>query len=238
ATRYNALAITWEPPRPEDVMLTARLLRRGLRPARGIQARSTSVIDLTPSMEAIAARQHHKWRYNTRLARKHGVRVREAESVAELARWYMVMRITAERDGFGIHSEDYYRRFWLQTVGAGDTALLLAEHEGLLLGGVLVHRFGATATYLWGASSNEARHLMPNHLLQWEAIRWAKERGATRYDLFGIAENDSADDPLAGVTRFKAGFGGQVVRYAGAFDRVYHPALYALAQRARGRGVD
>lgn len=235
ARRYRAIAITWEPPVAEDDELTARLIRYGLRPARGVQARATRLIDLTPSMDEITAQQHHKWRYNTRLARRHGVRVREAHAPEDLSRWYALLRTTAERDAFGIHSESYYRRFWLATAGTGATALLLAEHDGQLLGGIMVHAFGATATYLYGASSNGARQLMPNHLLQWEAIRWAKDRGATRYDLSGIADTDSPDHPLAGVTRFKAGFGGQVVRYAGAFDRVYHPALYALARRIRGQ---
>jgi lipid II:glycine glycyltransferase (peptidoglycan interpeptide bridge formation enzyme) len=235
ARRYRAIAITWEPPVPEDGDLAARLARRGLRSAPGVQARATRRIDLRPSMEEIAAQQHHKWRYNIRLARKHGVQVREARSLEDVARWYAVMRTTAERDAFGIHDERYYRRFWLETAGSGATALLLAEHEGKLLGGVMVHRFGSTATYLYGASSNEARQLMPNHLLQWEAMRWARERGAAWYDLFGIADDDAPDHPLAGVTRFKTGFGGQVVRYIGAFDRVYHPALYVLARRMRGR---
>jgi lipid II:glycine glycyltransferase (peptidoglycan interpeptide bridge formation enzyme) len=78
---------------------------------------------------------------------------------------------------------------------------------------------------------------MPNHLLQWEAMLWARGRGAARYDLWGVAETDDPDEPLAGVTAFKAGFGGRVVCYAGAFDRVYQPVLHALLQRARAGGL-
>jgi lipid II:glycine glycyltransferase (peptidoglycan interpeptide bridge formation enzyme) len=89
---------------------------------------------------------------------------------------------------------------------------------------------------------------MPNHLLQWEAMRWAKARGCMEYDLWGIADVDpgSPSAGLAGVERFKAGFGGRDTRYAGAFDCVYSPLVYraftllwarrrAAARRQQGR---
>ena len=106
-----------------------------------------------------------------------------------------------------------------------------------MLAGLIVHRFGKEATYLYGASSDEHRNVMAPQLLQWEAMQWAKARGATRYDLFGIANSDDEDDPLAGVTRFKAGYGGRVVHYGGAFDRVYHPLPYAALRRALAAGM-
>lgn len=78
---------------------------------------------------------------------------------------------------------------------------------------------------------------MPAYLLQWEAIRWAKAKGAEWYDLWGVPDEDSdvleegfenRHDGLWGVYRFKRGFGGQVVRAANAMDKIYHPLLYRL----------
>jgi lipid II:glycine glycyltransferase (peptidoglycan interpeptide bridge formation enzyme) len=87
---------------------------------------------------------------------------------------------------------------------------------------------------------------MPNHALQWAAIRWAKSRGCATYDLWGVPDEDEAtleaqylnrSDGLWSVYRFKRGFGGRLVRYAGAFDRVYSPLLYRAFQFAlRRRG--
>ena len=44
---------------------------------------------------------------------------------------------------------------------------------------------------------------MPNYLLQWSAIKWAKENGYRMYDFWGISENNSK---WQGITRFKKGF--------------------------------
>lgn len=81
---------------------------------------------------------------------------------------------------------------------------------------------------------------MPTYLLQWEAMRWAASRGCEEYDLWGVPDAPEAEleenfsnrnDGLWGVYRFKRGFGGELVRSAGAWDRVYHPQLYRLYLR-------
>jgi lipid II:glycine glycyltransferase (peptidoglycan interpeptide bridge formation enzyme) len=78
---------------------------------------------------------------------------------------------------------------------------------------------------------------MPNYLLQWEAIRWAKSKSCKEYDLWGIPDADLAtleanynklSTGLWGVYRFKRGFGGELRRSSGAWDRVYNPYLYRL----------
>ncbi len=234
ARRMRAVAILWELPVARDSALDARLRRLGLRPAKPIQQTSTRFLDLSPALSTIQSAWKPKWRYNTRLAAKHGVQIRHTSDMADFSRWYDLLQITEARDKFSVRDAEYYRRFWEQGRDAGATVLLLAEHAGALLAGIMVHHFGREATYVYGASADESRNLMPNYLLQWEAIQWAKGRGASRYDLFGIAGTDDEHEPLAGVSRFKAGFGGETVHYAGAYARVYHPLLYAAFQRARG----
>ena len=93
------------------------------------------------------------------------------------------------------------------------------------------------AWYFYGASDNQKRHLMPTYLLQWEAMLWAKKKGCTHYDLWGVPDQDEdylenhfndRQDGLWGVYRFKRGFGGTLTRSVGAFDRVYQRSLYVL----------
>jgi len=101
----------------------------------------------------------------------------------------------------------------------------------------MVFSNGTRAWYLYGASSNEERNRMPTYLLQWEAMRWAKESGCKEYDFWGVpdAEHDELEadfkqrhDGLWGVYRFKRGFGGDLRRGAGPWDRVYNPLLYTF----------
>lgn len=191
-----------------------------------IQPRRTIAVDLTPDEKAISLRQKPKWRYNAGLAARKGVTVRLATSLADLQRWYDLMQVTSERDRFAVHTFAYYQRVWELMRSADEAELFLAEHAGKLLAGIFVTQVGREGIYLYGASGNEGRSLMPNHLLQWEAMRWCKGRGATLYDLWGIAETEAPNDPMAGVYRFKRGWGGKMVRFIGSFDYVYSPLLY------------
>jgi lipid II:glycine glycyltransferase (peptidoglycan interpeptide bridge formation enzyme) len=115
--------------------------------------------------------------------------------------------------------------------------LLVAEYDGKPLAALMVFARGRHAWYIYGASNNEERNLMPTYLLQWEAMRWARSKGAEEYDLWGVPDKDEEtleanfterNDGLWGVYRFKRGFGGELKRAAQALDRVYNPFLYKL----------
>ena len=199
-----------------------------------IQPRRTVVIDLQASEGELLARMKQKTRYNIHLAEKKGISVRESGDLAAFSR---MMALTGRRDGFGTHSPEYYRRAYELFSADGSCALLLAEFQGQPIAGLMVFRRGRRAWYLYGASSEIERNRMPAYLLQWEAIRWAKGSGCQAYDLWGVPDADlealeagfeSRRDGLWSVYRFKRGFGGELCRSAGAWDRVYRPGLYRL----------
>ncbi|NIO67757.1 MAG: peptidoglycan bridge formation glycyltransferase FemA/FemB family protein [Anaerolineae bacterium] len=166
-----------------------------------------------------------KTRYNIRLAARRGVRVRVG-GPDDLALFYEMYAETGRRDDFIIRPFAYYQDAWGAFVEAGLACLFLAEYEGEPLAGLIAFRFGQRAWYMYGASTEKHRNLMPNHLLQWEAIRWAKGEGCTVYDMWGAPDVLSEDDPLWGVYRFKEGFGGQFVRHIGAYDYPVSRPLY------------
>ena len=200
-------------------------------PVRAIQPVRTVLLDLSADEETLLGRMKEKWRYNVRLAARKGVQVRLAQTVEDVLAWYELLRITGKRDHFSIHTFDYYLRAWRIFAPRNAAQLFLAEYQGQLLAGIFVGLFARQAIYLYGASGDEQRHLMPNYLLQWEAMRWAKQEGARSYDLWGISETDDEDDALAGVSRFKRGWGGQEVRFAGNYEHSYHPLRMRLARR-------
>ena len=243
ARAQGAIALTIEPDLPDGPENAARLSHAGFIPgAAPIQPRRTLLVDLTPDEEAILAAMKSKTRYNIRLAARKGVSVRQG-GAADLGTFYRLMTTTSARDRFGIHSLAYYCAAY-ELFAPRHAVLLLAEFQGQPLAGLMAFALGSTAWYFYGASSNQHRNLMAPYALQWAAMRWAKERGCTVYDLWGVPDEEEerleADftrrrDGLWGVYRFKRGFGGQLVRTVGAWDRVYRPLRYRLYRWALRR---
>ncbi len=201
------------------------------QPVQPIQPLRTIVLDLVPGEDTLLARMKEKWRYNIRLAERKGVSVRVARTVEDVRDWYNILQTTSIRDKFGIHTCEYYLRAWQIFAPRNQARLFLADYNGQLLAGIFVGLMAKQAIYLYGASSNEQRQMMPNYLLHWEAIRWAKREGATIYDFWGIPETDDQDEAMAGVYRFKSGWGGRVVRFLGNYEYVYHPLAMHLVRK-------
>jgi lipid II:glycine glycyltransferase (peptidoglycan interpeptide bridge formation enzyme) len=244
ARQRRAICLKIEPDEEEDLALAGRLTSLGFRASpQPVQPRRTIMVDLDAEPDELLKRMKQKTRYNVRLAGRKGVTVRAGDE-SDLPAFYHLMEITAERDGFGIHSQAYYEAAHRLFVPPGRGCLLLAEHNGQLLAGLVALATGDTACYMYGASSSKGRNLMPTYLLQWEAMLWARKRGCRAYDLWGVPDEEEAtleaefterNDGLWGVYRFKRGFGGRLVRSVGAWDLVYAPLRYRLYTAAVGR---
>ena len=217
-----------EPETPEGEVLLATLRRRGWRPSKEeIQFQNTLLLDLRPSLDDILMGMKSKWRYNVRLAQRKGVTVRHGTR-DDVPLLYDMYRDTARRSGFVIRPEAYYQDAWGSFIEQGLAQPLVAEVESEPVAMVVIYRFGETATYMYGASLSLHRDKMPNNLLQWEAIQWAKERGCTVYDMWGAPDQLDESDPMWGVYRFKKGFGAELVEHIGAWDYPVWPVGYDL----------
>ena len=191
-----------------------------------IQPPDTVVLDLRNGYDALLPGMHKKTRYNIRLAEKKGVRVEEA-GMEKLQEWYELNRITTQRDKIALRPYKYYERLFkeLETEDSRLT-LYLAYHEEELLAGNIVLFNKREAIYLYGASSNEKRNLMPTYALQARAIRDAVNAGCEEYDLYGCPPSADPEHPMAGLYRFKTGFGGELRHRSGAWDYPYSKLLY------------
>ena len=248
ARQQRAICLKIEPDLEDEPALAGQLQALGFRPSpQGVQPRRTLLVDLTGDPEEVLGRMKQKTRYNIRLAGRREVTVRRG-SEEDLPAFYRLMEATGRRDGFAIHSQAYYETAHRLFVPPGQGCLLLAEYGGQLLAGLVAFAPGGaapggTACYMYGASSDEERNRMPTYLLQWEAMLWAREQGCHAYDLWGVPDEEEAtleaeftqrNDGLWGVYRFKRGFGGRLVRTAGAWDLVYAPLRYRLYTLAVG----
>jgi peptidoglycan pentaglycine glycine transferase (the first glycine) len=199
-----------------------------------IQPPRTIMIDVRADDDTIMERMNQGTRRKIRKSLKSDVRYYEATR-ADIPRFTQMMQVTGDRNDFGTHEPEYYAMMYDQFVAAGDGVLLLAEHEGDPLAGIMVLALGRMAWYPAGASANIKRNLMATYGLQWHAIQWARARGCHYYDLWGVPDEDETtleaqfqdrSDGLWGVYGFKRGWGGQVIRSAGAWDKAYNPLVY------------
>ena len=217
-----------------------------------IQPPDTTLIDLTKSEDELLSAMRSKWRYNIRLAQKKGVVVRayrartdkadvrslDSDASRALDIFYELYKTTASRDGIAIHAKKYYEDLFALSAAHKDAPLItvyIASHEGENLASIITLFSKSEAVYLYGASSNAKRNLMPAYLLQWTAICDAKSYGSAVYDFYGMPPSDDKNHPMYGLYLFKTGFGGRIVHRPGSLDFPLSPlyALYALAESAR-----
>ena len=110
------------------------------------------------------------------------------------------------------------------------------EHpEGIYLSGALLMFAGQKSYYLYGASSNDYRDFLPNHHMQFEMMRYAREHGATTYDFGGTDNNPDKDSEHYGLWAFKRVWGTYLSEKIGEFDYVLNSPLYKLIEQVKPR---
>jgi lipid II:glycine glycyltransferase (peptidoglycan interpeptide bridge formation enzyme) len=233
AREARAIAVKVDPPVSGEPAAAA-LRRAGFRPAPvpevgfgGTQPRAVMKTELLPDPEALLARFKPKTRYNIRLAEKKGIVVSGDTTPADLPVFHALLEETAQRDGFHARDLAYYEALWECLIERGLARLFLARHEGRAIAGAIDFILGRQCWYVYGASANALRELMPNHLLQWTMMCWAQRQGCRLYDFRGVAlDRPGPETPLAGLARFKRGFAAEYVEYVGEWDLPLSPVLY------------
>ncbi|GMO52209.1 MAG: lipid II:glycine glycyltransferase FemX [Termitinemataceae bacterium] len=231
----NIAFVRLDPPQyTKDGDAKRQIYKPFIHAGADIQAPDTVLLDLMPSLDDILAGMKPKCRYNVRLGGKK-VDVYKSDK-AELPVFYKIFKETGLRDGIAIHGIDYYKTLFDIGCETFDVRLYLAKYEGTVIAGIITLFYGETATYLYGASSNMHRNMMAPYALQWRAMQDAKLSGCLVYDLFGIPPTDDPKHPMAGLYRFKTGFGGTIVHRTGCQDYVYKTVftkVFGAAERLR-----
>ena len=192
-----------------------------------IQTRYVFRLDIKNKTEdEIFAGFHSKTRYNVRLAIKKGVEVKEGTR-EDLKDFHKIMVETGARDGFIIRPLSYFEKMY-DEMAPEHMKLLMAYHAGKPISGVIPIFYGNKTWYLYGASSNEHRNLMPNYLLQWEMIKMAIARKDDVYDFRGVSGVVDENHPQYGLYRFKKGFGAAFTEFVGEVYIPFKPFTYSL----------
>lgn len=194
------------------------MVTRGFAPSQVKTALAATVtVDLTRPEEQILARMRSSTRQNIRKGERAGTVVRMGGR-QDLAVVRELLGATARRQGFVAADEDYLAMLFDELDPLGQCALFIAEADGTPVAAIVLVTFGGRVVYKRGGWTGTHGEWRPNESLHWAAMRWAKEQGFGEYDFDGI-EPDVAKAVAAGVagpepthvTRFKLGFGGDVV---------------------------
>lgn len=236
--RQNALFIKFEPnvaipavdaQRAKFNRVKSQLLKNGTVAGKSQFARYSFLVDLTKPEEELFANLNSKTRYNVRLAQKHAVEVSEDNSQEAWSAYWELTEETTKRQHFYAHTKRYHELLWETLKPVGITHLLKATFQGKVLSTWMLFLFHDTLYYPYGAWSGEHKEVMANNLMMWEAMRWGKAHGAKSFDLWGAAGPETPkDDSWWGFTKFKEGYGGELVEFLGSFDLVLNPPLYSL----------
>ena len=249
----NTIAIRFDPDVGFDDLMECYAYNKGLKIVSfadklglhknkvDIQPPDTTLVDLTGTEEEILEKMHSKWRYNIRLSTKKGVIVNKYDGKSinlseKIDKFYELTKETNARDGNSSHAKDYYLDLIRSSAEEREQGkdvpqinLYIAEHEGEEIAAIMTLFSHDEAIYLYGASSNHKRNLMPNHLLQWTAMKDAKAYGSKYYDMYGMPpEGEDENHPMHGLYMFKANFGGRIIHRIGSWDMPLKPVYYSL----------
>lgn len=231
-------AVHWK---MEPVGLTGVPIRPDIMKVANRSPEESLILDLTRDEKDLLGAMHSKTRYNIRLAEKKPISIRTG-TFQDIGPFYKILEQTATRDGIGIFPQVHYENIFTQLQKNSHVQLYLAEvvesdGKKVPIAGIIVAYFGRFAVYLHGASSNSHRNMMAPYLLQWTAIKEAKQSGFQNYDFYGVS---STRPQWAGITRFKAGFApvSPFVVFNGTYDVIFNLPLYTLMHSAKAiRGL-
>lgn len=192
-------------------------------------------VDILKPEEEILAAMKPKGRYNIGIAERSNLEIVTGGSEI-VADFFQLYSFTSARTDFKGRNQQYFEQL-VEALGS-DAEIVLIKNRTELLAGATILYYDQIASYLYGGSMGD-RSLMAPYLLHWTAMKRAKARGCTVYDLLAIAPDGSGEShPYAGLTRFKSQFGGRTVRLLGSYDLVHSPiwyTMYRFAERLRRR---
>ncbi len=223
AKEERAIFLKVEPERPLPTLGT---ISQSFPSQKRIQPAQTLILDLQKPEKEIFDNFIITLRYNIRLAKRKGVKVRFLN--AYIPEFSNLIKKTSKIDRFQPFDKLYYKRLFDFSGQKLKIKSSLAEFQGKILSVYILVFFGQRATCLHGASEKSYRSLKGPSLLQWEQIKLARREGYRIYDFWGIDEKK-----MKGVTFFKKGFRGQVKVYPESRDLIFFPARYKLYKTLR-----
>ncbi len=236
--KYHCAAIKIEPDVQSSEFMVhssknSEIDRHFIKSPHPLFTKYNYLLDLNQSEEKILQNMHPKFRYNIKVAQKHGVYIEERTDDMAFEIYLKLLLETTKRQKFYSHTASYHRLVW-QTLNKANMARLLIafyksspDSEPLPLASWMLVIFKESLYYPYGGSSEEFKHVMASNLVAWEAIKLGKKLKLTTFDLWGaLGPQASPNDPWQGFSRFKGQTGAKLVEYLGTYDLILNPLIY------------
>lgn len=235
ASGKNIFAFKIDPEVPKSSGYPAELAK-----VHNIQPNaSTVVVNLALSEEEILATFRQRARRSIRQAEAAGVKVKAVSGNHQNYKLMFEMyQGTGQRAGFHVRDFNYYERLWHLWSQADQGQLFFAYSGDQVIAAAFAAYFGQKGLYKDGASDRAALSNGAAHLLQWQIMRWLKERGVTSYDLHGTPPSEELENKehrFYGLGLFKTSFSNELTEYVGTLDQVINPSAYKRWQKLGDR---
>jgi len=173
-------------------------------------------------------------RYLIKKAARDGVLIEKTTDPKALKIFYNLYQETAKREKFTPFSFDFIKKEFEAFAKSKNVMIFLAKiknnlnprHDSFLAASLIFFTKSA-AFYHQGASLHTK--IPATYLLQWEAIKEAKNRSCQLYNFWGIYDEQRPDrtpKSWQGLTLFKTGFCGQIKRFLPTQDYIVSKKYY------------
>jgi len=189
-----------------------------------LHAQTTWVLDLSQSEQDLLKNMRKNTRYNIKKAQKLGVKIKKSLELKDIDILYNLQLETVKRKDFVPFSREYFKNQLKALKNDNQIQLFKAVYKGKVLAISFIIFYGPEAVYHYSGSSSQDRHIPASYLLQWQAIKEAKNRGLKQYNFWGYTDNPK--HRFYGPSLFKKGFGGHRIDYLPAHDLIINKSYW------------
>lgn len=177
-------------------------------------------LDITPSEEELLKNMRRTTRY---LIKKCSldprIKVVQSYDPRYLEMFSSMHKKVSERQHFVPFSFEYLKNEFDAFAQDDEVSLFLGVYQKEIVAIAFVVFWSGIAFYHHAASLPQYSKFSIPYLVQWEAIKEAKQRGCKLYDFWGyVNPKEQPQHPWAGPTLFKMGFGGTPYEYVKTQD--------------------
>jgi len=176
---------------------------------------ATWMLDIMPQKEDLLKNMRKTTRYLINHTIKNpDIQIEKSDKQESIETYQKLNKEVALRQKFVPFSQEYIKNEFEVFSEDNNALWLFGKYKGEIVAGALVIFWSGIGFYHQAASLSKYAHLSIPYLLQWEAIKEAKNRGCTLYNFWGFTDPKKySKHPWAGPTLFKMGFGGYSTEY-------------------------